>query len=86
MCQGIVVGGDCHTRNKTPCSDHHFQEEHISKERRRSESENLYILGIHTQIETERKGGLFVSTLESVLDVAWKQQASVYVPQICPTC
>lgn len=82
MCQGIVVGGDCHTRNKTRCSDHHFQEEHISK-RKGGLSRESYILGIHTQIETTEKGrGLFVSTLESVLDVARKQQASVYVPDV----
>ena len=85
MCQGIVVGGDCHTRNKIPCSDHHFQEEHISK-RKGGLSERIFIsLGIHTEIETTEKGrDLFVSSLESILDVAGKQQASVYVPQCHP--
>ena len=85
MCQGIVVGGDCHTRNKTPCSDHHFQEEHISK-RKGGLSQRIFIsLGIHTQIETTEKGkDLFVSTLESMLAVAGKQQASVNVPRCHP--
>ena len=84
MCQGIVVG-DCHTRNKIPCSDQHFQEEHISK-RKGGLSERIFIsLGIHTEIETTEKGrDLFVSSLESMLDVAGKQQASVYVPQCHP--